>query len=310
MNTSPIALFAYNRPRHIRKTVESLQKNDLAEKSTLFIFSDGPKNRADEENVLAVRSYIRSISGFKEIVINECKNNRGLADSIIDGVTRVVNEYGRIIVLEDDLLIGPCFLRFMNEALAFYADEPRVWHITGYMFPIDATGLPQTVFYRSPSSLGWATWQRAWKHYRRDSSAVIDSFSRRMISRFNLDGHYNFWDQVMLNHYGRMNTWAIFWYAEVFRQNGLCLHPSETMVQHIGYDSGTHFRRAKRYDAPPAQSPITYFETDLAEKAIFLERLKAFYKTGKRPLRKRVVSRVKSVNLKYYHRIRKMFPAG
>ncbi|MEW6077398.1 MAG: sugar transferase [Thermodesulfobacteriota bacterium] len=304
---APIVLFVYNRPGHTRQTVESLQKNELARESDLFIFSDGPGTEADGENVKEVRSYIRTVAGFKKITIVEREKNWGLADSIIDGVTRVVNAYGRVIVLEDDLVTGPFFLRFINEALALYKDETRVWHITGYMFPIDATGLPQTVFYRCPTTLGWATWQRAWKHFRRDPAAVIAEFSPRVIKRFNLDGCCNFWDQVMLNYYGGMRTWAVFWYAAVFKQGGLCLHPVETMVQHIGYDDGTHFKRVKRHDPHPSLSPITYFETDLTEKKIFIKRLKAFYKQNKRPLWKRVGPRIRSIFFQYSLRLRRLF---
>ena len=157
MNFAPIALFAYNRPWHIRKTVETLQKNELSEHSELFIYSDGPKNQEDRELVNEVRQYLHSIRGFKHIEIIEQKRNSGLADAIVSGVTEIVGTYGKTIVLEDDLVTSPYFLRYMNDALKFYKEDEQVMHIAGYMLPINSFGLPETFFYRIASCWGWGT---------------------------------------------------------------------------------------------------------------------------------------------------------
>src|SRR5689334_19947926 len=117
MNLAPITLFVYNRPEHTRRTVEALLKNELAAESDLFIFSDAPKKPESDESVRMVRDYIHAITGFKSVTIIERDRNWGLADSIIDGVTSVVNQYGRIIVLEDDLVVSAHFLEYMNTAL-------------------------------------------------------------------------------------------------------------------------------------------------------------------------------------------------
>ena len=127
MVLSPIVLFVHNRPWHTKQTVEALQQNELAEDSELFIYSDAAKSSKANAAVQEVRDYIYSVSGFKKITIIERKYNWGLADSIIDGVTSIVNKYGRIIVLEDDLVTSPYFLKFMNDALSFYKNEKRVW---------------------------------------------------------------------------------------------------------------------------------------------------------------------------------------
>ena len=165
MNYAPIVLFTYNRLLHTRKTVESLQNNELANKSNLFIFSDGPKNEKDQVIIKDIRNYLKKIKGFKKIEIIEREKNFGLANNIIDGVTKIVNEYGKIIVLEDDILTNQYFLKFMNEALEFYEKEEKVMHISGYMYPIDSKELPDTFFIKPTTCWGWATWKRAWKYH-------------------------------------------------------------------------------------------------------------------------------------------------
>lgn len=293
MTLSPIVLFVYNRPWHTRQTVEALQKNELAQESELFIFSDGPKNEAAEENVREVRSYVRTISGFKKISIVEREKNWGLADSIIDGVTQVVNQYGRVIVLEDDLVTSPYFLKFMNDALEIYKDKEKVMHITGYMFPINPHGLEQTVFDKMSSGLGWGTWERAWRHFKRNPDELIKEFKHGKINQFNLDGAYRFWDQVVANYKGRMKTWGVFWYATVFKQNGLCVHPSVSLVQHIGYDIGVHFKQVNLSDPYPSQSPITFFETKIEENPVVSERLKKYFLSMKPPLWRKIAGKIR-----------------
>ena len=294
MNISPVVLFVYNRPWHTQQTVEALQKNELAQESELFVFSDGAKDEHDALKVREVRNYLRTVDGFKDISIIEQEKNRGLAASIVDGVTRVVNEYGRVIVLEDDLITSPFFLKFMNEALEIYNDANKVMHVSGYMLPIETTGLNQTVFYPSPSCWGWATWERAWKHYERDPSEVIKEFTPKMIKRFNLDGSYGFWEQVLDNYSGRIKSWAIFWYVAVFKQNGLCLHPVESMVQNIGHDgSGVHCNKTNSFFISPAQHPVTFFESKIEENQILIERLKGYYRAIKPSLWQKIARKVK-----------------
>jgi len=138
---APIVLFVYNRPEHTRRTVKALQKNKLAIESELIIYSDAHTNISVKEGTDEVRGYIKNIDGFKKVTIIERDKNWGLAASIIDGVTKIINKYGRVIVLEDDLVTSPYFLNFMNNALVFYENEDKVWHISGWNYPIDIDGL-------------------------------------------------------------------------------------------------------------------------------------------------------------------------
>ena len=151
-------------------------------------------------------------------------------------------------------------------------------HISGYIFPIDKTGLPETFFYRSPSCWGWATWKRAWTHFERNVDEILNSFSKDQIKRFNLDGYFDFWLHIKQNKNNKINTWAIFWYASVFKKEGLCLHPSVSMTKNIGHDgSGIHCGVTAVYNVELAKKPITQFENSITENAEAILRLKNFY---------------------------------
>ncbi|MBR5612431.1 MAG: glycosyltransferase, partial [Bacteroidaceae bacterium] len=160
MMYAPILLFTYNRLAHTRRCVEALLKNSLATESELFIYSDGAKDDTQQAAVNEVRNYIHNIRGFKQITIIQRDENWGLARNIIDGVTTQVNRYGKVIVLEDDLVVAPYFLQFMNDALETYKDEPKVGHIQACDFTQDPT-LPDTFLIKWTGSWGWGTWDRA-----------------------------------------------------------------------------------------------------------------------------------------------------
>ena len=123
---APIAVFAYDRPDHLQRCIAALQASDLAAGSDLFVFSDAPREPARSPMVKRVRDYIRTISGFKTLTVIEQPKNLGLAASIITGVTKLTGEFGKVIVVEDDLIVSPYFLRFMNDGLYTYADNDTV----------------------------------------------------------------------------------------------------------------------------------------------------------------------------------------
>ena len=175
---APILLFVYNRPWHTRKTVKALKNNELASESELFIYADGAKNNAALRQVNEVRDYIKTIDGFKKIIIIEQDENIGLANSIISGVTKVVSEYGKVIVIEDDIFTSPYFLKFMNEALEFYKDKDRIWHVSGWSHPIDSDNLEDVFISRLMNCWGWATWADKWQHYEKNIGKTIKNFAK------------------------------------------------------------------------------------------------------------------------------------
>lgn len=238
---APVVLFVYNRPWYTRQTIEALLKNELADESELYIYSDAARGSKDYAAVQEVRDYIYSVSGFKKISILERKKNWGLADSIIDGVTTVVNQHGKVIVLEDDLVTSPYFLKFMNDALDFYEDEEKVMHVSGWNYPIEAVDNSDVFLWRVMNCWGWATWSDSWLQYEKNVDKVINTFSNEDKEAFNLDGVEDFFSQVVANKEGKITSWAIFWYACIFKNQGLCLNPVKTLVENIGHDgSGVH----------------------------------------------------------------------
>lgn len=243
-NLAPICLFVYNRPWHLRRTLESLEDNYLADESKLFIFSDGPKENIknnDMKKIEEVRKIVKEKKWCREVTVKEYEKNQGLADSIVSGVTEIVNKFGKVIVLEDDLVLSRGFLKYMNDALDLYENENRVMHISGYMYPIQKN-MPETFFFNVTSCWGWGTWQRSWKLFNNDTEELIKNFkSKKDIKSFNLDNSYNWHSHLMANQKGELKTWAIKWYASVFQLNGFCLHPGKTLVRNIGNDeSGEH----------------------------------------------------------------------
>ena len=299
MMLAPIALFVYNRLDHTRQTVEALQKNELANVSELFIYSDAAKNENAKAKVDEVREYIKTIDSFKKVTIIERDKNWGLADSIIDGVTKIVNEYGKIIVLEDDLVTSPYFLKFMNEALEFYRDEEKVWHISGWNYPIETDGLDDVFLWRLMNCWGWATWSDKWEYFEKDVNKTINSFSKHDIKRFNLDGFENFWGQVVANKEGKINTWAIFWYATIFKQNGLCLNPSQTFVENIGHDgSGIHCGENCTFSSSLSLNNNVNFHRMIEENSIAVERIQMFYQSQKKSLMVRIINKLARTTIK------------
>lgn len=288
---APIALFVYNRPEHTRRTIKFLQANYLAEESRLYIFADAAKSADEEENVKQVKAIIESAEGFKNIKITYQKENLGLAKSIIDGVTELINTYGKVIVFEDDLLSSPYTLEFFNEALELYQNEEKLMHIGAYMYPLaKADELPETFIYRAVHSWGWATWKRAWDHFNPNIDDLIAQFDVQKINDFSIDGKMNFWKQMKDFKAGRNNSWAIRWYASVFLNGGLSLNPSKSLIHNIGHDgSGIHSNKENTYAVNIHQKAIKEFPKEIEENRIAYEKVSDFLAKRKGNFIQRVI---------------------
>jgi len=238
---APIVLFVYNRPEHTLSVLNSLKENFLASESTLYIFADGPKtncSKTDLEKIKETRVVIRSNKWCKEVNIIESNQNKGLAVSVVQGVSQIIEKHGKIIILEDDLILSKHFLEYMNKGLNIYQDVDNVYSINGFMFPIDFKEnttflLPYT------SSWGWATWKRQWRCYKNvinedDKKIIINNKFIRQ--RFNL-ANYNYTSMLELIN----NSWAIKWHYSVFLRNGLGVFPSHSLIANEGFDgTGTN----------------------------------------------------------------------
>ena len=237
-NLAPVVLFVYNRPWHTRQTLEALSKNELANESELYVFADGPKLSASEEELSKideVRKIVKEKKWCKSVVLIESDTNRGIEESEIEGVTKIVNQNGKIIVLEDDIITSKYFLKYMNQGLEVYKDISNVYSINGYMYPIN-TNLYNSVLLPFPCSWGWATWKEKWSEFELEMKNRDFIQSNIFIkNRFNIANS---------NHHSiiNSNTWDIRWMYTLFVRNGLGLSPSKSLTSNIGFDgSGTHF---------------------------------------------------------------------
>ena len=249
MKYAPIALFTYNRPDKTKTVIESLLQNAEAKDSEVYIFSDGAKNEKAVEGVKANREYLHSlknslisnnkeISVFKSITIIEREKNWGLANSLIAGITDVINKYGRVIVVEDDLILSPYFLKFMNDGLEKYKDEDKVGAISGFVYPV-GTELPNTFFLKYFNCWGWAIWKRSWNLLNLDTKYLLRKL-RFHANEFDYGGN-GAYGNLYCQKIGIVNSWWVRLYASLFLANKLTLYPSFSLVANNGSDgSGTH----------------------------------------------------------------------
>ena len=272
---APIALFAYNRPEHLRRAVDALRRNPLATLSDLHVFSDGPRTVEDAPRVREVRAFLKSIDGFRSVTLHERDRNFGLAASVINGVTGLCETAGQIIVVEDDLRVAPGFLTYLNNALERYRAEPKVMQISAHMFPVDVPVREDAFFLPFVSSWGWATWDRAWQKFDPVAAgyAQLKADARRRRA-FNMDGAYDYFSMLAAQLEGKVDSWAIRWNLSVFMNGGLVLYPKKSLVENEGFDgSGVHCRgEALDQAIDPALIP-----EHLPSPAIDLEAMEAVF---------------------------------
>lgn len=240
---APLVIFVYNRYDHLKGTIHHLLKNKLAVGTELYIFSDAPKTEKDIDNIQKVRKFIHKISGFKNVFVVEREKNYGLAKNIIEGVTEIINERGKVIVLEDDLFTSSNFLCYMNDSLEYYLHRQDIFSISGYTGNLPSLSKYNFDTYLSyrPSSWGWATWKDRWDNIDWDVSDFEEFIlNRKEVKRFNRGGI----DMTrMLRHYmeGKNNSWAIRWSYAMYKQDKYCIYPKVSKIQNIGFgEHATH----------------------------------------------------------------------
>jgi hypothetical protein len=258
MSLAPIALFIYKRPAHLRRALESLASCAEASQSALHIFADAPKLPEHAQAVAETRAVARSATGFASVTIVERDENWALARSIVRGVADMCSQFGRVIVVEDDLIVGQDFLRFLNAGLDRYAKDERVMQVSGYAYPVGESGGRDAFFLPMVSCWGWATWARAWSQFDPTMSAFAeiekDANARQ---RFNLDGAYDYWGMAQDQRRGIVDSWGIRWQMSLFARNGLALYPATSLVENAGVDAtGTHGSGQKAFQRTIADNDL------------------------------------------------------
>jgi len=256
MNLAPVVLFVYKRPDHTARTLTALAANPEAPESDLIVYADGAKGTADRDAVEATRERVRSFRGaFRSLSLVEREENWGLSGNIVDGVTTVVGERGRAIVLEDDIETSPAFLAYMNRSLELYADEPLVASIHAYMYPHQRL-LPDTFFIRGADCWGWAVWERSWRVFNADAGALLAALRTCPWAReFDFDRTYPYRRMLRDTRAGRVDSWAVRWYASAFLAGMYTLYPNLSLARNSGNDgTGTHSGVSDRYEVPLAEA--------------------------------------------------------
>ena len=293
VSTAPILLFTYKRLWHAQECVKSLKKNIMACDSELIVFSDGPKRSEDNTAVESIRKYIKTINGFKKVSLVERRVNLGLAKSIISGVSEAVKNHGRVIVLEDDLVTSPFFLKFMNDALEYYQEDERVISVHGYVYPVHAT-LPDTFFLRGADCWGWATWKRGWDLFEPDGEKLLGEIRNRKLERdFDFGGNYPYTKMLKDQTRGKNDSWAIRWHASAYLAGKFTLYPGRSLVRNIGADnSGTHTGKTFVFDTMVSEEPIMVSTIPVEESRSARREIERYFRRTKPGAAARLIKKV------------------
>lgn len=294
MAYAPIIIFTYKRLDSLTESIASLKQAELAEESDLFIFSDAAKSDDDLKMVNEVRTYIMKLTGFKSITLTFAEKNKGLADSIITGVTSIITRFEKVIVLEDDLIVAPNFLSYMNQALDYYKFNPLVFSISGYSMPTSVASnyLYDVYFTPRSSSWGWATWKSQWESVDWNVSDY-DNFKndKKAVANFNKGGR-DLFGMLKRQMNGQINSWAIRWCYHQFKMGKYTVYPVVSKINNIGFNyQATHSNVYNRYKTPldPGVKKYFLFTDEVGFAGAFLRQFQNFYS-----LRTRTIGRLKT----------------
>ena len=272
---APIIVFCYNRPWHVEQTLEALSRNELADQSVLYIYCDGPKVDASDEmqqRIAEVRQVVRKRQWCREVCIVEAEQNKGLANSIIDGVSDVINKHGKVFVLEDDLVSSPYMLRYVNKALNFYENYAGVFSISVNRPPLSKMQIPEDYDYdvfaclRSYST-GWGTWKDRWEKVDWSMNdfdqCKQNSDMLRALSRIGDD----FPAMMQMQEDGKIDSWAVRFSFAHFKHHAVAILPCKSYVTNIGFDgTGTH-----------SGTVVATYENDLSQSVTDAKMLDILY---------------------------------
>jgi acetyltransferase-like isoleucine patch superfamily enzyme len=286
---TPIAIFTYNRPSHTRQLFESLLHCCRLDECDVVVFCDGPKKPAQAPQIMASRAVVDEFASRLGAQVLKRQQNMGLARSIVSGVTELCAKYGRVIVLEDDLILHPFFLDFILQSLDLYEDDERVAQVAGFTFPIHVPAKPDAFFLPATSSWGWATWQRAWNlfSWETESALKVLEADRQLRARFDLDGAFPLFDMLRNATAGKVDSWVIRWYWQVFQSGKLVLYPRSSLVWQNGFDNTATHTMAVLPGLPTSiddflreqwQNPISFPDTVQANE-IALDKVKKFLRS-------------------------------
>lgn len=250
-------LFTYHRSYHTGQVLESIKNNTILPEK-LFIFQDGLKPSEDETEWKKVNSMIQEVNWCdKELIVSE--RNKGLADSVILGVDAVFQEYDAVIVIEDDCVLAPGFMKFMVQALTRYEENQKVYSVSGYRWPVRLEKDQYDAFCCGRvSSWGWGTWKDRWGKCTKDTDILKRLKADRTKSENLAAWGSDLEDMLLAAISGKCDSWAVYWALYVIEKEGICINPYMPLVKHIGWDgTGTN---TERMDVPGVELSDTWVE--------------------------------------------------
>lgn len=280
MKYAPIVLFVYKRPAETRRVLEALAANPEAAQSELFVYADGPKNETDREKCLEVRRVVENCRGFAKITLRDAEKNKGLANSVISGVSEMLETFDRVIVLEDDLVTSKYFLRFMNEALDKFEHSDNICSIHAFSYPPVCAEM-QYFLRRGADCWGWATWKRGWKLFSPDSRMLHEEIIKRKLSKlFDRNGAFPYTKMLKDQADGKIDSWAIRWYASTFLAEKYTLQSNVMLIENIGLgNEATHCSSSKQhYEIILSDKPVIFDQPPGAEPAESVEMYRNYLK--------------------------------
>lgn len=275
---APIIIFAFNRLKPLKACVAALLANKEAAESDLVVFVDGPRENKEDEpkKVEVVRQFVKNIKGFKSLTYHFSDENKGLAPSISAGVTEVINQYGKAIIVEDDIISATNFLSFLNQGLDFYEAHKEVFSISGESIKVKC---PNGYFYSNyfaprAGCWGWATWADRWNSVDfelKDWNAV-----KQHKSAFNKWGGSDCFGLLDGWHKGMNSSWAIRFNYSQFLQGKTTCFPVVSKVKNDGFEEdGTNCKKVKynrfKMDFDKSGNNIFNFNKNIVEIPIFVK---------------------------------------
>ena len=244
---APIIFICYNRYDHVVRSLKSLRKNKLSKKSKIIIFADAPTDQINKKKTDKIKIYLKKLNGFKSKKIIFRKKNLGTKQNIVNAVSQVLKKFNKVIVIEDDLLLSKFFLDYMNLCLKKYKDEKKIWHINGWSYPFMKNSKNDINFLGSMNCWGWGTWKNRWSFLTLNEKYLISNFSNKNIHNFNIFSSMNHFEQILRNQKKTLSSWAVFWHATIFKNNGICIYPKYSLVKNIGFDGSGRMSSRHKY---------------------------------------------------------------
>jgi hypothetical protein len=256
MSTTPIAIFAYNRPVHTQKLLESLIKCSSLNTCPIYLFCDGAKVDDQKEKVQNVRTIVNDFAKNHNAKVFEASENLGLSLSIIRGISQVSEIHDRIIVLEDDLVLHPKTLDFMIQALDRYEDDPQIGHVSGFSFPLQHSPQEDAILLPLFNSWGWATWSSVWKEYEWSPEKAIKEIRKDAALRRRL---YPYSDMLEYHFLKNEMVWDLLWHWKLQSMKKIGVFPSNSLIWCSGFDeTATHTGRVPKGYQTPLEKVMAY----------------------------------------------------